>query len=178
MHRSIDKITFDKRDDEPWGKYIDRKLSGLEGYLNDNHEYFDFREIFYDKDGAQIGYEFTLSLRYDHNSDILDNVKSLQCYCRAIEFRSPDDDQSLEDYSGDNLDEIKVRLQAFTERINVALGLTLSFDSLLKSYLGDTSEDEELLDMAEFRAWCESERLNEAAKAANRELTPGEGLSL
>ncbi len=168
---SIDK-GFDKRDDEPWDEYIERKLSGLAGFINDSSEFFDFREVFNDRDGAEVGHEFTLILAYDAG----DNVTSIRSYCRAVEFLTPGDDQTGEDYSGENLDEIKARFLSFSEKINTELGLTFSFDSLIKKDLFGLSE--ELLDMTEFRARLESDRLNKAVRETNNKLKEGAGLSL
>ncbi len=174
MFISIDK-TFDKRDDEPWDEYIERKVDGLAGFIaNDGGEYFDFREIFYDREGVEVGHEFTLSLRYDDN----DSAESMRCYCRAVEFMTPDDDQSGEDYEGVNVDQIKTRFLEFSEHLNAALGLTFSYAPLIESDLSGASADEEMLNMAEFSAVHESERLNEVVKATGSKLKDEEGMSL
>ncbi len=168
---SIDK-TFDKRDDELWAEYFERKLVDLDGFINDSSEFFDFREIFCDRDGAEVAHELTIGLSYDAD----DNVGNIRCYCRAVKFREPGDELTGEDYMGDNLDEIKARFISFTDRINAALGLTFSFDMLLKNDLNGASE--ELLDVAEFSAMHESEQIKGSVKATGDSLISDEGLSL
>ena len=93
-----------------------------------------------------------------------------------LSFLTPGDDQTGEVDSRVNLYVIKARLLRLFKKTNTDLGLSSPFDSLIKKAILGLSE--ELLDMTEFRARLESDRLNKAVRETNNKLKEGAGLSL
>ncbi len=164
------KKTFDKHDDEPWGEYIERKVGSMGSFSgNGLDDYFDFSESFNDRDGVEVGYDFSLIFNRDDSGELT----GISCYCsstRMLELCTQEGGHF------ENMDEIVARFIRFTDEFNEAIGMRFCFDVLIDNELNGAGEV--LLDMTEFRACRESERLRKVASETSNRLKTETGLSL